>query len=116
MLSIQVLYISLHKPFKEYGISGSLCSASLLSVKTWMEGTRDMPYKNPYFFMTNGPNRMPGFFVEMQIISYSFIILKHIQINLQFRKLLMLKVQLYFFFFGGGQSVYCTLYPFYEYS
>ena len=30
---------------KEYGIPGSLCSTSLHSVKTWMEGTYDMPYK-----------------------------------------------------------------------
>ena len=60
MLSIQVLYVlSLHKTIqKEYGIPGSLCSASLFSVKTWMEGTHDMPYKNPYFFVTTGPNRM----------------------------------------------------------
>ena len=43
---------------KEYGIPGSLCSASLFSVKTWREGTHDMPYKNPYFFVTTEPNRM----------------------------------------------------------
>ena len=49
--------------------------------------------------MTTEPNRN-GFFAEMQIISYIFIILKHIQINLQFRKLLMLNVR--FFFFVGG--------------
>ena len=48
---------------KEDGIPGSLCSASLFSVKTWMEGTHDMPYKNPYFFVTTGPNRM-GFAPE----------------------------------------------------
>ena len=35
-----------------------LCSVSFFSVKTWMEGTRDVPYKNPYFFVTTGPNRM----------------------------------------------------------
>ena len=29
---------------------------------------------------------------EMQIISYNFIILKHIQINSQFQKILILKV------------------------
>ena len=51
--------LSLHKPFKKgYRIPGSLCSASLFSVKTWMEGTHDTPYKNPYFFVTAGPNRM----------------------------------------------------------
>ena len=65
---------------KEYGIPGSLCSASLFSVKTWMEGTHDMPYKYPYFFVTTGPNRMIffRFSTEMPITSYSFIILKHI--------------------------------------
>ena len=30
----------------------------LLSVKIWMEGTYDMPYKNPYFFVTTEPNQM----------------------------------------------------------
>ena len=44
-----------------------------------------------------------GVFAEMQIISYNFIILQHIQINSQFRKILMLKVRLSFFW---GQSVY----------
>ena len=44
--------------------------------------------KNPYFFVTTEPNRI-GIFAEMQIlISYSFIILKHIQIDLSFWKLL----------------------------
>ena len=47
----------------------------------------------------------------MQIISYGFLILKHIQIDLQFWKILMLKVRLYFFFFfffggGGGDHRY----------
>ena len=26
--------------------------------KTWMEWTYDIPYKNPYFFVTTEPNRM----------------------------------------------------------
>ena len=51
-------------------------SVSFLSVKIWMEGTYDMPYKNN-FFVTTRPNRI-GDFAEMQIISYNFIILKHI--------------------------------------
>ena len=42
----------------------------------------------------------------MQIISYSFIILKHIQIDLQFWKLLMLKVRLYFFLGKNGIFLY----------
>ena len=40
-----------------------------------MEGTYDMPYKNPYFFVTTEPNWM-GVFAEKQIISHNFIILK----------------------------------------
>ena len=39
--------------------------------------------KNPYLFVTTEPNQM-FFFAEMQKISYSFIILKNIQINSQF--------------------------------
>ena len=38
-----------------------------------------------------------GVFAEMQIISYKFITLKHIQINSQFQKILMLKVWLSLF-------------------
>ena len=46
--SVQVLYIvtSTLTIQKECGIPFSLCSVSLLSVKIWMEGTYDMPYKN----------------------------------------------------------------------
>ena len=47
-----------------------------------MEGTYDSKHKkNPYYFVTTEPNQM-AFFAKMQIISYSFIILKHIQIDL----------------------------------
>ena len=69
--------------------------------KTWMEGTYDIPNKNPHFFLNNW-TKSDGVFAKMQIISYSFIILKHIQVSSQFRKLLMLKVWLSFFFGGGG--------------
>ena len=31
---------------------------SLPSVKTGMEGTYDMPYKTPYFFVITEPNQM----------------------------------------------------------
>ena len=67
-----------------------------------------MPYKSPYFFVTTEPNRM-GVFAELQIISYNSIILKHIQINSQFRKILMLRVRLsfLFFFFILGANLYC---------
>ena len=55
--------------------------------------------------------RSDGFLAKMQIISYIFIILKHIQVSSQFRKILMLKFDyhffflIFFFFFLGGQSV-----------
>ena len=54
VLSILVLYINLHKLFKR--MECGFISASLLSVKTWMEGTHGTPYKNPYFFVTTEPN------------------------------------------------------------
>ena len=37
-------------------------------VKTWMEGTYDIPNKNPHFFVTTEP-KSDGVFAEMQIIS-----------------------------------------------
>ena len=58
---IQVLYISCinySTGRHECGIQSSLCSASLLAVKTWIEGTKDIPYKNSYIFVTTEPNRM----------------------------------------------------------
>ena len=59
-----------------------------------MESTYDKHNKNPYFFVTSEEKKLDEVFTEMQMISYSFIILKHIQIDLQFSKLLMLKVWL----------------------
>ena len=35
-------------------------SVGLLSVKTWMEGTFDIPYKNPQFFVITEPNHILG--------------------------------------------------------
>ena len=64
--------------------------------------TYDMPYRNPYFFVTIYWTKSDRVFADMQIMSYIFIILKHIQINSQFRKILMLKVRLSFL----GQSVW----------
>ena len=64
--------------------------------------------KNPYFFVTT---KTDGVFAQMQIISSSFIILKHIQIDLQFWKLLMLKVRLYFFLVGGGGQTVEAIFP-----
>ena len=102
---------------KECGIQCSLCSVSLLSVKIWMEGSYDMTFLIKSLFLHDYWTKSDGVFAEMQIISYYFIILKHIQINSQCRKIMMLKVRLssssssssFFFFGGGGQSVYiCT--------
>ena len=56
--------------------------------KTGMEGTYDVPNTNPHFFVTTQLNRM-GFFAELQIICYNVIILKHIQIDLQFRSYIL---------------------------
>ena len=95
--SIQVLYIHLHRPFKrsvEFSVH-CVVWVSFLSKFGW-KGLMTCLIKNPYFFMTTEPNRM-GFFAEVQMISYNSIILKHIQINSQFRKILMLKVWLTFF-------------------
>ena len=51
---------------EECGIQSSLCSVNLPSVKTWMEGTYDIPYKTLYFFV-----KSDGVFDEMQIIIVS---------------------------------------------
>ena len=43
----------------ECGIHSIQCSLHCVSLSViWMEGTYDMPYKNPYFFVTSEPNRM----------------------------------------------------------
>ena len=52
---------NLHKPFNRSVEFQVHVSTSLLAVKTWMEGTNDIPYKNSNFFVTTEPNRM-GFF------------------------------------------------------
>ena len=76
--------------------------------KTWMESTYDTPNKNPHFFVITEPNRFCR-----NADSYSFIILKHIQIDLQklhSKKILKaidaesLIVIFFFFFFGGGDN------------
>ena len=48
-------------------------------------------------FLCDYWTKLDGVCTEMLIISYSHIFLKHIQVNSQFWKLLMLKVQLYLF-------------------
>ena len=76
----------------------SLCSVSLLlSVKNRMEGTSNMPDKKCLFFRDYW-TKSDGDFAEMQIISYIIITRKHTQINLQFWKLLVLEVRLYYYF------------------
>ena len=53
---IKVPFVTIQK---DSGIQRSLCCGSLFSVKVWMEGTFDMPYKNPLnFFVIPEPNWM----------------------------------------------------------
>ena len=47
----------------------------LMYLKNWIEGTYDIPNRNPYFFVTTEPNQV-GFFAEMQIIRTSVRILQ----------------------------------------
>ena len=61
--------------------------------KSWMECTYDKHLKKS-IFLHDFWAKSDGVFAEMQIISYIFIILKHIEIDLQFGKLLMLIVWL----------------------
>ena len=51
-------------------------------------------------------NRM-GFSPEMQIIGYSFIILKHIQIDFQFWKLLNAESPIVIFLGTNGMLAHC---------
>ena len=51
MPSTQVFYIICIPKHIECGIS-SLCNVGQSDVKTWMEGTNDIPYQNSYFFVT----------------------------------------------------------------
>ena len=68
-----------------------------------MEGTYyDIPYKNLYFFVATAPNQV-GIFGKMQMISYSFIISKHVQINSQFWEAIDAKSLIVLIF--GGQVV-----------
>ena len=67
-----------------------------------MEGTYDIPNNNKKStFLHDYWTKSDGVLAELQIISYIFIILKHIQVSSQFRKLLMLKVWLSFFFWDN---------------
>ena len=54
---------------------------NILVYKTWMEGTCDMYLTNIHIslWLLNQIGRF--FFAEMQIISYIFLILKHIQVS-----------------------------------
>ena len=55
---------NLFKPFNR-SVEFRVHCVSLLAVKTWMEGTNDIPFKNTYFFVTTEPNRM-GFSAKLQ--------------------------------------------------
>ena len=52
-------------------------SVSLLAVKTWMEGTNDIPHQT-FLFLRDYWTKLDGVFGKMQIISDIFKILKHI--------------------------------------
>ena len=58
--------------------------------KTSMEGTYDIT-KKIYLFLRDYWTKLDWGFAEMQIISYIFRLLKHIQVNLKILKFLMLK-------------------------
>ena len=74
------LYICINHS-KECITQRSLCSSvSLLSVKILMEGTYDMPYKKS-IFLCDYWTKSDGVFAEMQMISYSFVIIKNFQIK-----------------------------------
>ena len=73
-------------------IPGSLCSASLLSVN--LDGKNSGHVLQNSLFLRDYWTKSDGVFAEMQMNSNSFIIIKHIKINQQFRNLLMLKFQL----------------------
>ena len=58
-----------HNPYKPFNRSVEfqvhcVYSVSLQAVKTWMEGTNDIPYKNPYFFVTTEPNRIKAYLIN----------------------------------------------------
>ena len=58
--------------------------------KTWMEGTYDIPNKNPHFFVTTLGRDADNLVCFHNPKAYS----GYIQVSSQFRKLLMLKVRL----------------------
>ena len=69
-----------------------------------MEGTDDIPNKNSissWLYWTESD----GVFAEIQNISYSFIVLKHIPINSQFWKLLSIDADSPIVFFWGTSSI-----------
>ena len=93
-----------HKPFKRSVECSVHCVVwvSFLSKVGW-KGLMTCLIKI-LFFLRDYWTKSDRVFAEMQIISYNFIILKHIQINAQFRKILMLKIRLSRYW---GQSVLC---------
>ena len=75
-----------------------------LMYKTWMESTYDKQQKS--IFLCDYWTKSDGVFTEMQIISYSFIILKHIQIDLHFESYWCWKSDCNFF--GTNGTVECN--------
>ena len=62
-------FVHLHKPFKR-GVDYRIhCVVSVPSVKTWMEGTNDIPSKNP--FLCDYWTKINVFFGKQHIISYT---------------------------------------------
>ena len=109
--SIQVLYIHLHKPFKrsvefsvhcvvwvsflsKFGWEGLMTCLIKILISSWLQNQIGWGFR---------------LFAEMQIISYTFSILKHIQIGSQFRNILMLKVRLPFLFEGDNLYIAMTM-------
>ena len=74
--------------------------------KTWMESTYDKPIKKKSTFLRDYWTNSDGVFAEMQIISYSFLFLKH-RLIYNFESYWLWKSDCnFFFFFWGGDNRY----------
>ena len=102
-LSCELLMIIKSRGFCVLGIISnifaSLWAKTVMKLETVLTRVETVGYRSVNLLTTDTTALV---FAEMQIISYNFIILKVIQINSQFWKILMLKVWLSFL---GGQSV-----------
>ena len=76
-----------------------------------MEGTYDIPYRNPYIFVTTEPNRM-GFCAEVQAINYQFKPYSDYFNNFESFwcwKSNSIIIIFFFFFLGGGDKRYSDI-------